>query len=189
MPASSVCPHPEKCNTILSLFSPSGQLCFSDRTITVLLVSSYSPDWPQPRTGRRFIPEFTICLVQMWPWCVTTFIQPYQILYCCSSVEWGGGTWQGTNFPWVVMFCVNVCLVNNIPDVICCERIAFAAVRLFCNLESWEANDYLSSWLQGGGHTSHVWANRCGLAKMNHFKGAVKKARLMFKILTLLKAT
>lgn len=31
------------------------------------------PDWLQPRNSRRFIPEFTICLAEMWPWCVTTF--------------------------------------------------------------------------------------------------------------------
>lgn len=95
----------------------------------------------------------------------------------------GAGMWQETHFPWDVIFCVNVCLVNDIPDVICWEWVNnICSAATFCDWESWEANDYLSSCLYAGGHTCHVWANRCGPAILNHFKGAVK-------ILTLLKVT
>lgn len=50
-------------------------------------VAQFLPsEWPQPRTSRLFFPEFTICLVEMWPQGTWLFILP-PILQCICSVE------------------------------------------------------------------------------------------------------
>lgn len=134
MPAGSVCPHPEKCNTILSLFSPSGQpCCQTGQSLFCWSVPTIQPAAAQNQpsiyswiyhlfgrdvAGRR----------------VTTF---YCYQSCTVSVLlYRKSTRQEIHFPWDAVFCCHVIVCHwglwdcrDMTDVICWVWTAFGVVQ------------------------------------------------------------
>lgn len=127
MPASSLCPHPEKCNTILSLFSPSGRLCCQTGQ------SLFCWSVPTAPTGRSLEPAVCLFLNLPFVWlrcghagCVTTFYMTLYNRVLCQFC-WMGGV-HGRRYS---ILCDCRSLGTDRPDVICWAWKAFGVAQLW----------------------------------------------------------
>lgn len=127
MPAGSLCLQPEKCNTILSLFSPSGRPCCQTGQ------SLFCWSVPTAPTGRSLEPAVYLFLNLPFVWLrcghaegVTTF---YMSLYSCVlyQVFWTGVV-HGSGYSFI---CDRLSLGTDVPDVICWAWKAFGVVQLW----------------------------------------------------------
>lgn len=153
MPAGSVCPHPEKCNIILSLFSPPGQLCC--QTGQSLFC------WSVP-TGHSPEPAVHLFLNLPFVWwrcgreaCDHFLLPP--IMHCVSSVECRGVQGRRLIFPVIQYFVGKWLSVTG--D---CKSVGgtVLSMKSIYSLESPDMNKRLSflSCFQGWEHAIPIWA-------------------------------